>query len=97
MFSQDKCITLEKFFATLLCLFCFFKMTFCPCLLLAANSIQGEGEGEARGDNLDSIDQQQGSSNCLPSENLTGVALVMQQRINRSTGHKRCLIFKGYA
>ena len=48
MFSQDKCITLEKFFATLLCLFCFFKMTFCPCLLLAANSIQGEGEGEAR-------------------------------------------------
>ena len=30
-------------------------------------------------------------------ENLTGVALVMQQRFNHSTGHKRCLIFQGHA
>lgn len=54
------------------------------------------GSKQYPGGEGDSIFQQKKIQIVL-RENLTGVALVMHQRFNHSTGHKRCLIFQGYA
>lgn len=86
----------EEILCSLALLVLFFKMTFYPCLKLAANSIQGEREAR-QGKIIWTASFSNKEIQIVLRENLTGVALVMHQRFNHSTGHKRCLIFQGYA